>query len=426
VTDDEAALRLVSEQYGVSDPELARLFVALAQYLDVVDPDSMMVAMATAVSVAAVDRDPLWVLLVGPSSGSKTESIRTVFGIADRNENDITVAGFLTGGKGTKDKPARVTGMLPKLGDGCNAFVTVSDMGSVVSQTGGNRSGSSQSQIFNALRDIYDGSFTRTMAAAELKWTGRLTFLAGVTPAIDELRAHQSALGTRWVYYRLESLSKANRRKVAKKANRRDELREHRKRTSAIVEELVEAGRGRLPGIEVSDETNEVVEMCADIAGYGRVNLPRDYRGFVTGVADWEEPGRLAAQLGLLASSLAALRLDDESVQRIVRHAACSCMPPDMLAAIREAHRWRTTYDIAESAGLDRHVATRALEAWEATGVIEERRRDRGEGEQDPERDRRAREWRVTDEHKDDVQAVVGRPFDMLDLLHGNKTTEAE
>jgi hypothetical protein len=426
VTDDEAALRLVAEQYGVSDPELARLFASLAGYLDVIDPDSMMVAMATAVSVAAVDRDPLWTILVGPSSSSKTESIRTVFGIADRNENDITVAGLLTGGKGTKDKPARVTGMLAKLGNDCNAFVTVSDMGSVVSQTGGNRSGSSQSQIFNALRDIYDGSFTRTMAAAELKWTGRLTFLAGVTPAIDELRAHQSALGTRWVYYRLEPLSKENRRKVAKMANRRGDLRDHRKQTAAIVEEIVAAGRERLPGVEVSDKTNEIVEMCADIAGYGRVNLPRDYRGYVTGVADWEEPGRLTAQLGLLATSLAALRLDDESVQRIVRHAACSCMPPDMLATLREAHRWRTTYDIAESSGLHRQVTTRALEAWEATGVVEERRRDRGEGEPDPEHDRRAREWRVTDEHKDDVQAVVGKPYDILDLLHGKKTTEAE
>ncbi len=401
---------LAPASVGATDA-MAELFAVLGQYLAVIDPDLQTAIMATAVSVGEDDMDPLWLMPIGPSSGSKSESIATVTGVADESVSDLTLAGLLSQRAGTAKKAAPAPkGILPRLGDGCDALLTISDFGSVLARAGGRRSGGEQTGIFEALRDIYDGRYSRSMEGVNPQWVGRLTIIAGVTPAIDEMRAYNNALGTRFVSFRLGALDQDQRTHVAEHVSSRAELDQHRAEARDLTGQIVLAGREQLKHAVVSEETRKLVCLCASLTGYGRVNLPRNYRQEVCGIAHWEEPGRLTGQLMLLAKSLTALGVGDEVVQRVIRRAAQSTVPADMLAVLRETGEPLVTAQIAKRAGMDRKVAVHALEAWAATGVIgEERVTDDNHREPvDDEPDYRTRKWVWGERHRREVEGVLG------------------
>ncbi len=397
---------LIKRLYGVESAELAMLFLTVQSYLHLDDTDALLAAMATAVSTADADRDPLWLMIVGPSSGSKSENIRMLEGVADSKQSDLTLAGLLT-----QRPKAEPSGLLPKLGNGCNAFVTVSDMSSLLNRGGGKMSGQATVGVFEALRDIYDGYFSRQMDQVETQWTGRLTLLAAVTPVIDQMRAHADALGTRWVYYRLGAVDPEQRNAVAQMVSGRKDLRQHRADAAREVASIVTAARGRVGGVLLPTAIHEVVQHGADLAAYGRVVVPRDYRGFSDGIPHWEEPGRLTGQLDVMARSLVALGIGEGAVQRIIRHSALSTMPQEMRLTLEQLvdGEWASTKAVADSAHIDRIVCRRALEGWAATGVAEERRRSvEGEVPQSEDApDRRTREWRIDPNRLPSVLKVV-------------------
>src|SRR5439155_21641856 len=77
------------------------------------------------------------------------------------------------------------------------------DFGSVISMNRDTRA-----QVLAALREIYDGSWTRhvgTDGGRTLSWSGKVGLLAGCTPAIDLDRhyAVMGSMGERFTLYRL-------------------------------------------------------------------------------------------------------------------------------------------------------------------------------------------------------------------------------
>ena len=407
---------LLQKIFGIEDEALAHVLYRIGMYLALDDADALLVAIATAVSVNDAGGEPLWLLLVGPSSGSKTETIRTQANLADRQLSDITLAGLLSA---RPNRPS--TGVLADLGNGCNAYVTVSDLSSLLNRggSGGGISGQQQSGVFEALRDIYDGAYTRTMDRVSPSWHGRVTLLAAVTPAIDQMRAHADALGPRWVYFRLRQLDPEQRKLVQQTVTSRKNVDENRAEVAELVAQVVEGARARVTDTAVADETIELVEHCANIATYGRATVPRDYRGEIDGAPHWEEPGRLTHQLLKLARSLTAMNVGEEAVQRIIRRAAISCMPTtralaaDLLAELDD-DEWLTTNGLANRAGQNRKVMRKALEDWEAIGICEMRIKQTAtapvgiEDDEDHARhDTRAREWRLSPNFRELVRGVL-------------------
>src|SRR3712207_5215153 len=98
--------------FGIEDARLQELFYKLTTYLALDDADVLLAALAAATSVADTDGEPLWLLLVGPSSGSKSETIRTQKLLADKQLSDLTLAGLLS------QRPNRPpSGLLAELGN---------------------------------------------------------------------------------------------------------------------------------------------------------------------------------------------------------------------------------------------------------------------------------------------------------------------
>jgi len=182
---------------------------------------------AANLAVSATRNDggnPLWLLTVGSPSASKTETLRALADVADGHLDEVTCAGLLSWTKGKAPKP---TGLLTRIPT--NAFATIGDLSTLLA--GSNKG--LRDETYAALRRVYDGSYTRNLGNAPdaLRWEGRLTLAAAVTPAVDHYSSHEAALGSRWLYVRMPELLADGKRHAAEVAmeyaSRLDEFRGH-------------------------------------------------------------------------------------------------------------------------------------------------------------------------------------------------------
>jgi len=386
----------------IADPDLGRLLRRIgSDLLALEDADALLVALATAVSVADADHEPLWLVLVGAASTGKDETLGLLGQVADGRLSGITPEVLLSG-RAPKGGEPRRTGLLADLGDHCNALVTVSDLPSVLE--GGSAA---------ALRDVYDGGYTRTTDRASLSWEGRVTLLGGASPAIDAFGAQTEPLGSRCVLFRLPAFTDEQRDAVQAMIAGRTNASEVRADLSRQVQAIVETARARLGSVELQADTRTLVSQVAGIAGYGRATVPRDVAGDPQDAAHWEEPARLTQQLLGLARALSALEVGDVAVRRIVRRAALSCIPAARAWALDalEADEWTTTQQAAKTAGLDDRVTRRALADWLATRRVVETRRgekaDQPDGAGEPSAG--PEEWRIAPKNAANVAAILGR-----------------
>ena len=172
---------------GWSGP-VGELLELLAGYVHLDDPGHVWFALAVAAS-AALDGDPLWGMLIGPSSSGKTEAIRALDRLAEPVD-ELTAPALLSWTHGKQPHP---TGVLTRIGS--RGLVTVGDFSTVLATS--DRGG--RDQLFALLRRVYDGQVIRDLgnAPVPLRWSGRVTLLAACTPAIDNYASHADQLGPR-------------------------------------------------------------------------------------------------------------------------------------------------------------------------------------------------------------------------------------
>jgi hypothetical protein len=402
--------RTVVEVVGwdVGSEGLPQLFYAMSEYMYLTDIDSILATLATAAVKPHTDFDPLWLMLIAPSSSGKEEIQRLLKDVIDTAINDVTLAGLL--GRGNK-------GVLPTLGLGCNGLVTITDFSTLLEGDG--KSGGSKESVFSALRNIYDGSYRRDINPTALSWWGRLSIVAACTPSIDKFSAHADALGTRWLYYRMPERDAKTRREVAKMVMHRKELESKRFAAREVATQLITAAQARIFDVGAMNQVHglpaDLDDALIDIAllaAYGRASVPRDWRGNIDGIITAEEPGRLVGQLRMLAIGLAALEVSDEVVKRITTHAALSSMPQDrakVLEVIARAGLPVSEYRIAKESGMHKNVVARACEDWEAMDFIASQPMP-GEGV-GPE----SKGWHLDEKNAEVVRAVWGYQGEMAE-----------
>jgi hypothetical protein len=355
-------LRGAMEEDDGLTPELQALFAHMRGYLYLTDVDHILAVLASA-AARRLPYDPLWLMLVGASSGGKNEALRLLRNTQDRTLKDITLAGLM--GRGYK-------GLLPDLGNSCDALVTIADFSALLGDP--TQSVSNRGEIFNALRDIYDGEWSRDINPNPLEWHGRISFVAACTPAIDRYSAHSDALGTRWLYFRMYERDSAERRLAAAKALDRTGIRERRMDATVMASNIIEDALERIGSVSLPKEMESSVLDAANLAAYGRASVPRSWNGEVDDAPFPEEPGRITNQLRSLALGLMALGVSESCVSRVVGRAAASSMPVtrrlvlETLAAEGEPMSARA---VERETGLSVRPCKRALEDWAALGFVE-------------------------------------------------------
>lgn len=255
--------------------------------------ESVDVALATVVA-NRMDGDPLWVFLVAPPSGGKTEVIRSLEDVPDVYPlSSLTAQTFASGfeRKGTE------TSLLPKI-DG--KTVTMKDFGTVLTMYR-----EKKAEILAQLREIYDGGFTKEFGNGKtFRWAGKVGLLAGVTPIIDREYALNQVLGERFLLYRVKSAPARAlaRRAMAQRQREGDQRRTLRHLMAGFLETVP------LAPPPLSEPMLDAIAALAEFTALARSPVLLDSRGEIEYIPAPEGPGRLAKQLALLAQSLAAVR----------------------------------------------------------------------------------------------------------------------
>ena len=154
--------------------------------------------------------DPVWLVIVGASSGGKSQILRPLAMTDEKyihKIDDITENTFLSGGvaKGGKD-----VSLLTRMGS--EAMISISDLTVLFS-----RNAESRNAILSQFRMLYDGEMTKSVGNKEksLHWKGYMGVIAGSTPSIYSILEEVSDMGERFMYYRMKPYDERKATRVA-------------------------------------------------------------------------------------------------------------------------------------------------------------------------------------------------------------------
>lgn len=318
-------------------------------------PPHECVDMALATVVAnRMEGDPLWLFLVAPPSGGKTEVIRSLDDAADVYPlSSLTPQTFASGfeRKGTE------TSLLPKI-DG--KTLTMKDFGTVLTMYR-----EKKAEILAQLREIYDGGFIKEFGNGKtFRWSGKVGLLAGVTPIIDREYALNQVLGERFLLYRVKSAAPRAlaRRAMAQRHREGDHRRKLRQLMAAFLETV------DLTPPALSEPMLDAIAALAEFTAMARSPVLLDQHGEIDYIPAPEGPGRLAKQLALLAQALAAVRgqpTAERTSYVTVYQVAQDTLPAQrriMLESLLEHTGPPTTTDVAKATRYPTTTARRYLQ----------------------------------------------------------------
>lgn len=353
---------------------LPQVVETFSRWLYLPDPDYV-IAVLGALAANVLPGDPTWLMVVGPSSGGKTEPIIACRDVADtRLVSALSNESALLSGTSKRERQADATGGLLREIGGFGVLL-LKDFTSILSMPRDPRA-----QLLAALREVYDGGYVRRIGSdggRTLAWEGKCGMIAGCTEAIDTAHAVMSAMGERFLLYRLPAID--------------GELQAQRALANAGAEgsmrdELAAAVAGLFAGIEIPDtlpamaaEARARLVALGTLAARARSGVERDGRTReIELVYSSEAPARLTAMLGRLYTGLRVIGTDAPTAWRIVAKSALDCMPKNRRAvfdALAAAADWRQTDQLALAVRLPTTSVRRSVEELTAHGVAERQKR---------------------------------------------------
>jgi hypothetical protein len=330
------------------------------------DTDALDAVLPTA-AVERLDGDPLWLLLISGSGNAKTETVQGLDGVGAIVTSTISSAGALLSATGRKDRAKDATGgLLRKIG--AHGVLVIKDVTSILSM-----SGEARNEVLAALREVYDGRWSRNVGSdggMTLEWAGRIAVVGAVTTAWDKAHAVISAMGDRFVLIRMDSTK--GRQAAGRKAigNTGSEVQMRAELAEAVA--VVLAGMSSAPVTLTAAET-DVLLGAADLVTLSRTGVDYDYRGDVVDAHAPEMPTRFAKQLAQVVRGGVAIGMNRDHALRLAIRCARDSMPPMRLAIIDDvsANPDSSTADVRKRLGKPRATVDRQLQALHMLGVLQ-------------------------------------------------------
>ena len=306
--------------------------------------------------------DPVWIFVVGPPGGTKTEVLRSLSEWSEVYTLSTLTASTLISGLVPKDgiDPS----LLPKL-DGkvlvIKDFTAILDMHREARQ-----------QILGDLRDAYDGEMAKAFGseAGTRRYKSKFGLVAAVTPVIDSYTSIGQQLGERFIKFRLtESGAMKRVRKALGNSGRETDMRR----------ELAEAAEGVLLACATKEERQiaigedlegRLIDLADILARLRSVVSRNGYTKTINYVPVPEIGTRLVKQFGKLARGIAAVRGKSEVGEdefRLIRRIARDTLPSKRRLIVHTLFRlYRegnlTTKQIAEEMNMPVPTTQYALE----------------------------------------------------------------
>jgi hypothetical protein len=358
---------------------LARCVATFRQWLHLPDPGALYVSLATVAANRAAG-DPVWLLIVSPPGGGKTEVIQPLGVLRDVHQAaTLTEAALLSGTPAKERNQSAKGGLLRVIGD--YGIILCKDFGSVLSMNRDSRAG-----LLAALREVYDGSWTRHVGSdggRTLAWSGKVGFIGGCTPAIDSAHAVIGSMGERFILYRLPPVDPDKQvRSALGHVGREQEMRQALGRAVVTVLEGLDAAQLVAPADMAT--TDELVSIST-LAVRCRSAVERDsYSREVLLIPEAEAPARLALVMLRLLNALLAIGCDRATAWTLVTKAALDSMPAVRRVVLEDLLARESVSTTSETAERVRYPSTttrRALEDLAAHGIVE--RASQGPGKPD-------------------------------------------
>lgn len=364
-TDEGAAKRAARPQAA---PRTLSDVVSVVRRWLYVDDLGALYAVLGAVAGNLFASDPVWVLVIGPPSGGKTEILGAIVGLPNVHAvATLTEAGLLSGTP--KREAANGSGGLLRA-MGRFGIALCKDFTSILALRPDARA-----PMLAALREIYDGAWTRQVGSdggRELAWTGKVGLIGGCTPIIDVHHAVIASMGDRFLFYRLPETDR--RKQVARSLlNTGSEAQ--------MRAEIAEAVHGLFAGITIPAEIPPLDETdanrlgaLADLVSRARSHVERDrVSREIELIPGSEMPARIAQALRRELAGLDAIGLDRAEAWRVVGKMALDCMPQirrDILAYLQRRGRPVGTSEIAADMDYPASTIRRGLEDLRAHKVL--------------------------------------------------------
>jgi Bifunctional DNA primase/polymerase, N-terminal len=334
-------------------------------WLLLTDPTPVYAVLGT-VAANLLPGEPCWCGLVGPPSSAKTEILNSVRGLPHVVEaGTITPSGLLSGTpKKQQDKGAR-GGLLRQIG--AFGIMLLKDFGSVLSMHAETRA-----ETMAALREVYDGSWTRHLGSAggkSLSWKGKLALLFGVTEVIDSHHSVIGSMGDRFLLSRLKPVpGKKQFARALKHAG--GGINQMRKELADAVVKLFARRREPTP---ISEEEAEAIGKVIALAVRLRGTVERDRRTReMEAIYGAEGTARIGLALERLLAGLDTLGMDRKEGIAVIKAVALDSVPPLRRRAYETVCHYRNveTGDVAIELRLPTNTARRILEDLAAHGLV--------------------------------------------------------
>ena len=331
------------------------------------DNDIPVLAMLGTVAANMLPGDAIWLGLIAPSSSAKTEMLITLVNIPHTEMvGTVSVAGLLSGTPRRQQAVGARGGLLQKIG--AHGFLVLKDFGSILSMRP-----DTKAELLAALREIYDGKWTRVIGANGgkiLQWSGKIGLLFGCTRVFDSYHGVISELGDRFLLCRMEPNKKQFLHAI-KHANRAAQMR------ARLVEAVTNLFAAPLPtprdiGDKEINWLNDILQIAVRLRGA----VKRDYRTReLEDTYGVEGTARFGKALERVLSGLDCLGVKRSKARKVIRTVAFDSVPPNRLSIYRHLKRlgsaYATTTAVAKATKLPTVTTRRVLEELVVYGLAE-------------------------------------------------------
>lgn len=317
---------------------LAQCKTAIKKWLLIEDEDVLDIVFAFAIA-ERLPGDPLWLFLIAPPGGCKTEILRAIEGDEFYHLSDLTAKTFVSGlmlGKGEERR--KIDDLLPQLD---KKILLFKDFTTVLEKDKDERR-----QIIAQMREIYDGSYSKKFGSLDEKvsYKSRFGFIAGVTPVIDKHWKIMQQLGERFLKYRWEEDEDTTTRRAGENEGKEIVMRSDLQK--AIMGFLTNLS---IPDVNFPKDLAEPIIQASKFLAIVRTPIViqstrSDF--YHDHVPCPERPTRLVKQLKKLSKCLAAVRgrqiCDPKDIESAIK-VALSTSPPDRLVILESIQKLENT-----------------------------------------------------------------------------------
>lgn len=349
----------------------------IEQYQYFEDTNIIDISIASIVATRLKLGDPVWLVIIGPSSGGKSQILRPM-SLTDpkflHRIDDLTENTLLSGGRAAGGGDVSLLNRI-----GSKGMLVVSDLTVLFS-----KASESRNAILSQLRMVYDGEMTKFVGTSEkpIAWKGYLGVLAGSTPSLYAHFEEVADMGERFIYYRMKpyNAEKATKLAMGREISNR-ELDEklgniYNEYIKGVIKESADGGKIELP-IDVKERILKIAMFAERI----RTPMHLDFRSRdIDRIPVTAMPMRVALQLTTLAKALFIMRKHDgeafgENEMKTIEWCGYSLANEEKRACLEVLasigfNMYMKTQMIADKIGLSTPITRSILQNLAAIGVL--------------------------------------------------------